>query len=77
MNQNLIADELIQWASEASSELESEGFVFCRKIAPHLLTQDIAALVGSILEIDKLLPFSRIPPVQTLVPRTADQASEN
>lgn len=76
-NQGSIADELILWSREVVSGLERDGFAFCKKLSPQLTTLEIARRVGSIVEIDKMLPSSGIPTVQILLPRTAREAREN
>jgi len=73
----LIADELIAFCRDAGSSLERDGFVFCKDLSPHLSTLDIARRLGSIVEIEKLLPSAGIPTVQSLLPTTTDRAPTN
>jgi hypothetical protein len=73
----LVTDEQIPWSREASSRLERDGFVFYKKLNPRLSTLDVARHFGSVIEIDRMLPSSGIPTIQSLVPRTAGEAPKN
>ena len=57
--------------------LERDGFVFQKKVLAHLPTLEVARRIGSVLDIDKLLPSSRIPTVQSLSPRAISEATRN
>ena len=49
----------------------------CERSTFQLPTAEVAVRVGRILEIDKLLPSSKIPTVQSLRPRQAVEAKQN
>lgn len=57
--------------------VELSGFVLQRKFLPHLSTVEVAHQLGRILDIDKLLPSSGIPTVQSLRPRGKTEVKEN
>ncbi len=57
--------------------LDRDGFVLRKEYLPQLPTAEVAVRVGRILEIDKLLPSSKIPTVQSLRPRQAVEAKQN
>src|SRR6266852_2493437 len=57
--------------------VERHGFALQQQLAPHLSTVEIAGRFGIILKIDKLLPSSGIPTVQTLRPRETAEVKQN
>jgi len=59
------------------SIVERDGFVFRQEFVPRLPTLDLAQRLGIVVDIDKLLPSSCIPTVQTLRPRDTTQAKQN
>ena len=65
------------WCREAGSTVQRQGFAFCEKLSPQLSIVGIARRLGSIIEIEKMLPCGGIPNVQSLVPRTTDQGPKN
>jgi L-asparagine oxygenase len=77
VSQSVASDELIPWSRKVIPSIERDGFVFCKKVAPHLSTLDVACHLGLIVEIEKILPRSQIPTVQSLIPRTATDVGKN
>ena len=56
---------------------EPDGFVIQKELAPHLSTVEVAHQLGAIINIDRLLPFSGIPTVQSLRPRGTKEVQQN
>jgi L-asparagine oxygenase len=59
------------------SALDRDGFVLRKEYLLQLSTAEVACRLGRILEIDKLLPSSKIPTVQSLRPRQIAEVKEN
>lgn len=59
------------------SALDRDGFILLRELDSHVSTLKLARQIGSVLEIEKLLPASGIPTVQTLRPRDTIEARRN
>lgn len=59
------------------SILEQHGFVVLSELDTCLSTVEVARRLGTIVEIDRLLPSSGIPNVQSLRPRNATEAKQN
>lgn len=58
-------------------EMESAGFLFLRAWNPQLTTEHAADRLGELLDIQRLLPGSAVPSIQTLAPKPADDAPAN
>ena len=63
--------------SEFARQMERDGFVVRKELAPHLSTIELAQASGIIVDIDELLASSSIPTVQVLRPRDAKEVSPN
>lgn len=59
------------------ADLERDGFVFYRGLAPGTSTLEVAQGLGKVVNVAGLLPPSRIPMVQSLKPCLAEEAKEN
>ena len=59
------------------SALDRDGFILLRELDSYVSTLELARQIGSVLEIEKLLPASGIPTVQTLRPRDTMEARRN
>jgi L-asparagine oxygenase len=59
------------------SIVERDGFVLQEGLVPHVPTLDLAQRLGMVVDIEKLLPSSCIPTVQTLRPRDTTQVKQN
>jgi alpha-ketoglutarate-dependent taurine dioxygenase len=57
--------------------LEQQDFVVLPELDTYLSTVEVARRLGTIVEIDRLLPSSGIPNVQSLRPRNATEAKQN
>jgi hypothetical protein len=60
-----------------NKELERDGFVLMTGFRPQATTLEAASALGEVVDIPALLPFSRIPTVQSLRPRDADAVNGN
>ena len=58
-------------------EIQGKGFVVREKYQSHLSTAEVARSFGTIVDVDRLLPFSKIPSVQSLRPRDATRVKQN
>jgi L-asparagine oxygenase len=58
-------------------DLERNGFVLMNELRPEATTLETASALGKVLDIQKLLPLSRIPTVQSLRPRYASSVGNN
>lgn len=57
-----------------SRQLQDDGYTFIPQWHSNRSTREVASLVGTIIDLDALLPGSGIPSVQTLQPRTEHEA---
>jgi L-asparagine oxygenase len=57
--------------------LEHDGFVLQKRRSPSVPTIEVAQALGKIVDIELLLPFSRIPSVQSLRPRHSHEVGQN
>ena len=63
--------------SEMSSELAEKGFTIWRGLSPGLSTIEVAAALGRVVDIERVLPGSGIPAVQSLRPRKHEEVSQH
>ena len=59
---------------ELTRKLYNDGYAFFPGWQAHATTREVASSVGTIVDIDKLLPGSGIPTIQTLRPCKEDEA---
>jgi L-asparagine oxygenase len=59
------------------SRVERDGFVLQKELAPHLSTVEVARRLGTILNVETILPSSGIPTVQCLRPRETRDVKQN
>jgi len=57
--------------------LERDGFTSQKRLAPDLGTIEVARALGRVVDVEALLPLSKIPTVQSLKPRTQDEVGLN
>lgn len=57
--------------------LEQNGYVVQKEFCPHLPTLEVAQVLGSIVTISDLLPYSGIQTVQLIRPRQESEAGDN
>ena len=57
-----------------SRQLQDDGYAFIPQWHSNRSTREVASFVGTIIDLDALLPGSGIPSVQTLQPRTEHEA---
>lgn len=60
-----------------TEDLERNGFVLVNEYRPEATTMEVASALGKILDIESILPLSRIPTVQSLRPRDTRTAGDN
>jgi len=63
-----------QFSAELSRQLQDEGYAFIPQWHSNQSTRGVASIVGTITDLDALLPGSGIPTVQTLKPREVPEA---
>jgi L-asparagine oxygenase len=62
---------------ELVTDLNENGFVLWRELAPASSTIDVSATLGKLVDIEDLLPGSGIPTVQLLRPRESSNVGQN
>lgn len=60
-----------------NDDLKRDGFVLLTNFPPQATTLEVASALGKVVDIQALLPDSRIPTVQTLQPRDAGTVADN
>jgi hypothetical protein len=60
-----------------SETLKRDGYVFLPEWIPGLSTFEVAARIGKVVDLERILPGARIPSVQVLRPRTEADAPRN
>jgi len=60
-----------------TEDLRCNGFALMNAFLPEATTMDVASALGKVLDIQGLLPSSRIPTVQSLRPREASAVRDN
>ena len=64
-------------SQDIANRVRRNGYVFLKQFCPGQPTIDIGRLVGTVVEMETLLPGSGIPTVQTLTPRRTYESSSN
>jgi hypothetical protein len=59
------------------TEIDRDGFCLCRGLAPQMSTIETAHALGTVVNVEQLLPSSGIPTVQTLRPRIKGEGGRN
>jgi L-asparagine oxygenase len=59
------------------SHVMQDGFGLIKELAPDLSTMQVARSLGSVVDIEALLPASGIPTVQSLRPRDTSESRQN
>lgn len=59
------------------AELERDGFSLRRSLAPRISTIEVAQALGTVIDVEGLLPSSGIPTVQSLRPRKTSDVGPN
>lgn len=57
--------------------VQEEGFVLYKRLATGISTNEVAQTLGTIINVDELLPSAGIPTVQSLRPRNTTEVGQN
>jgi hypothetical protein len=58
-------------------ELDKVGFCVRHRLAPHMTTIEVAQAIGTVINLEKLLPSGSIPTVQSLRPKKMREVRQN
>jgi L-asparagine oxygenase len=59
------------------ANLKRDGFSLHRRLDPHLSTGLVAQALGKIINLEAVIPLSKIPSIQSLRPREASEVGQN